>query len=325
MNKKSLIFFALLVLLLLLVLPFIGAVPIPLHALFNGGNAHFIFWQLRIPRVLLGFLCGAILGLSGWLFQILFKNNLATPDILGVTAGSAAGVVLAVKLKFSFSIFGLESLFFFGFLGALTAILLVSAIVRILKNYSIYTLLMSGVAISLFFSSLIVLIQYLFDFANTFSILRWLMGGITIPGYKEVALMLILLFTFLFVLYLFRKELVLLAIGDEFAWGKGLEVKKFRMFFFLFSSFVVGTVVSLTGPIGFIALIVPHIARLLSKGHFMDSIYWTIVVGGGLLILADTLARILLAPVEIPVGIITSFLGAPFFLVILITNLKRNT
>ncbi len=312
--------------LVLVILPFIGIIKIDILSLFSmeQTSSNFIFWQLRVPRTVLAFLVGSSLAVSGLIFQNIFKNSLATPYTLGVSSGAAACTVLAMKLKLSIMFLGLNSVFIFGFTGALLTIFIILGIARIVKSFSIYTLLMSGVALNFFFSSLILLIQYLLDYAETVSVLRWLMGGISVTGYLEIGVLLPLYIFFVVTTFLVRNELVLISGGDQFASSKGLDVKKFRTFIFILVSLVVGVVVSIAGPIGFIGLIVPHIARLLFKDDFKAVLSFTLFTGGLLLVVTDFVARILIPPVEIPVGIITSFMGAPFFLYILISKLKKG-
>ena len=323
MNKK-IVFLVIFSLILLVLIPMMGIVPIRFRSLFAQNQDFFIFWQLRVPRVLLGFISGAILGLSGLICQNLFKNQLATPDILGITTGAGAGAVIALKYKLSFSFLGLSGVNLSGFLGALGAILVILAVARVLKNYSIYALLMSGIALNLFFSAVIVFFQYLFDFSNTYSILRWLMGGLSVIGYGEVVAVFVFFLLFTGFTFLFRKELMLISVGDEFALSKGLNVRKFRIGMLLLLSVVVGMTVSVTGPIGFVALVIPHVARIVGRKNFSETIFSSLLLGGIVLASADFVARMIIPPVEIPVGIITSILGAPFFLIILISDLKNN-
>lgn len=325
MDKKY-ILIALAGIVVLVVLPFIGVIKIDVFSLFSMEQtaSNFIFWQLRVPRTLLAFLVGSSLAVAGLIFQNLFKNSLATPYTLGVSSGAAASTVLAMKLKLSIVFLGLNGIFLFGFIGALLTILVILGIARIVKSYSIYTLLMSGVALNFFFSSFILLIQYLLDYAETVSVLRWLMGGISVTGYLEIGILLPIYIFFIVTAFLLKNELVLISGGDQFASSKGLDVKRFRIFIFVLVSLVVGVVVSIAGPIGFIGLIVPHIARLLFKDDFKAVLFFTLFMGGLLLVLTDFLGRILIPPVEIPVGIITSFMGAPFFLYILISKLRKG-
>ncbi len=312
------------VLLALVITPFLGIVAIDPRAVFQQSPASFIFWQLRLPRALLGFAAGGILALSGLVCQNLFKNDLATPDLLGISSGAAAGAVIALKFKVGLTFLGSGGTHLFSFLGALAAILVIFAIARMIRSSSLYTFLMSGIAINFFFSSVIVICQYVFDFTDTFSLLRWLTGAIVVAGYKEVIFLLALLAVFLVFVLLFRAEFLLLAAGDDFALTRGLDVAAFRKYSFLGLAVFVGAAVSLCGPIGFVALVVPHVSRSWGASRYRETAGFTVLLGGGLLVLADFLARSLLPPVEVPVGIVTSLLGAPFFLALLLSQLKRS-
>lgn len=309
---------------LLLMLPFIGIIKVDPGKLFDDSAAGFVFWQLRLPRTILAFIVGSTLALAGLIFQNIFKNSLATPYTLGVSSGSAAAVVTAIKFKISLVFLGLNGVYIYGFCGAVITIMIILGIAKAVKSFSIYTLLMSGIALNFFFSSFILLIQYLLDFTETLSVLRWLMGGLTVSGYNEIIFLLPLYIFFVIVTFLIKNELILISGGDQFAHSKGLNVKKFRIFIFITVSFLVGVVVSIAGPIGFVGLIVPHISRLIFKNDFKAVVYFTLFIGGLLLVVTDFLARVLIPPVEIPVGIITAFMGAPFFLFILISKLKKG-
>jgi len=323
MNKK----YAILMILGLLVLgllPFVGIIKIDLTSLFRENSSSFIFWQLRLPRTLLGFMAGSSLALAGLIFQNLFKNSLATPYTLGISSGASAGIVLGIKLHLSISLLGINGLVVLGFGGALLSIGVILGIARLVKSYSIYTLLMSGVAINFFFSSFILITQYLFDFSQTLSILRWLMGGISITGYNELLFLLPVYIFFILAATLLRKELVIASAGEDFAYSKGLNIRMFRIIVFITVSFIIGILVSLVGPIGFVGLIIPHISRLIFRREFKSVLIFTIISGGLFLAITDFIARILIPPVEIPVGIITSLMGAPFFLFVLISHLRKS-
>ena len=322
MNKKIYLL-GIIVFLLVILIPFLGIVHVNWQTILQKNPHSFIFWQLRVPRTLLGFVSGAILALSGLICQNLFKNNLATPDLLGISSGAAAGAVLALKFNLYISFLGLGGLVIFSYLGALSSVLFVLLISRMVRSTSLYTFLMCGVALNFFYSALIVFFQYLFDFSNTFSLLRWLMGGISVVGYHEIIFLSALLLIFLILIFFFKSEFLLVAAGDHFAQSRGLPVHHFRIYSFLGLAFIVGAVVSICGPIGFIALIVPHISRLWGKSNYSATVMFSLLLGGGFLVLADFLARILIPPVDIPVGIITSLFGAPFFLLLIISQLKK--
>jgi iron complex transport system permease protein len=249
---------------------------------------------------------------------------LATPDLLGISSGAAAGAVIALKFKLHLSFLGNAGVYVFSYLGAVSAVLFIFIVARLIKNSSLYTFLMSGVAINFFYSSIIVFFQYIFDYSDTFSLLRWLMGGISVAGYREIVFLFCLLVAFLIFVFSFKKEFLLVSAGDDFAQSRGLNVANFRICSFLGLSFIVGAVVSTCGPIGFIALVVPHVSRSWGKSHYNATVSFTFLLGGGLLVLADVMARTLIPPVDIPVGIVTSLLGAPFFLLLLIAQLKKT-
>ncbi|MEN8223624.1 MAG: iron ABC transporter permease [Acidobacteriota bacterium] len=308
----------------IILIPFLGIIDLDVSKLFSNDANSFIFWQLRLPRTIMAFLVGSSLALGGLIFQNIFKNSLATPYTLGVSSGAAAGTVAALKLNLALSIFGINLIYIAGFLGGILSIILILGISRLTKSYSVYTILMSGVAINFFFSAFILLIQYMVDITQTISVLRWLMGSISTSGYKDILILFPAWIFFVITAILLKKELILISAGESFAVTRGLDVKKFRILLFIIVSLITGIIVSIAGPIGFIGLIVPHISRQLIKDDFRFLIIVTIIFGGILLAVADLLARTLIPPVEIPVGIITSFFGAPFFLFILISSLRKK-
>ena len=312
------------VLLIFIIIPFLGVIDLDMSNLFSNNPDSFIFWQLRLPRTIMAFIVGSSLALGGLIFQNIFKNSLATPYTLGVSSGAAAGTVAALKLNLVLSIFGINFIYIAGFLGGILSILLILGITRITKSYSVYTILMSGVAINFFFSAFILLLQYMVDITQTVSVLRWLMGSISISGYRDILVIFPVWVFFVSAALLLNKELVMISGGENFAETRGLDVKKFRILLFIIVSIITGMIVSITGPIGFIGLIVPHISRQFVKDDFRFLVILTVVFGGILLAVADLLARILIPPAEIPVGVITSFFGAPFFLFILISSLRKK-
>lgn len=323
-KSKSLYLIILASLVVLAILPFFGPSDWQKDLNISEEEKSFIFWQLRLPRTLLGLGAGAVLALAGLIFQNLFRNGLATPYTLGVSSGAAAGAVAALKLQLGFSFLGLGAMQAAGFLGALVSVGLILLIARSIRSYAVYTLPMAGIAINFFFSALIVLLQYLQDYAHTLSIMRWLMGGVEASGYREPGLMAVMAIVFLGLSLALRRELVLSAAGDSFAAGKGLEIQRFRLGLLVIVSLFVGITVSLIGPVGFIGLVIPHVCRSLAGSDYRAQILLSAWLGGVTLTLADFLSRTLIAPAEIPVGIITSFFGAPFFVYILVSTRGRN-
>lgn len=296
--------------------PFIGMERIPLRAIFgtDAGNLRTIFWQIRVPRVCIGFLAGMGLALSGMAFQAMFRNALATPFTLGVAGGASLGAALYVKLGLAFSILSISGVSVFAFLGALGSICLVYGLTRLRHGFSTSAMLLAGIAVNLFFSSLILFIQYMSDFTHSFQILRWLMGGLETMGYEGVFNLAPLIVAGALVLFALTRELDLMTSGEELAVSRGVEVQRVKRVLFLATSVCVGAVVSVCGPIGFVGLMVPHICRLLVGGSHRRLLPATCLFGGTFLTLCDTAARTLIAPAEIPVGVITSVLGGPFFI-----------
>ena len=284
-----------------------------------------ILTQLRLPRVLFAFVAGAGLALCGMVFQAMFNNPLATPFTLGVASGASLGAALYVSLGFSFTLIGIDGASLSAFIGALLAISFVYSISHFRSGFSTETLLLTGVAISFFFSSLILFTQYLSNVTDSFRILRWLMGGLNTVGYGDILQLLpFVTFCIAIILWLSR-ELNLLMAGDDIALSRGVSVQRIRYLLFLVTSLCVGAIVALCGPIGFIGMMVPHICRLLIGSDHRWLAPATLLIGGSFLILCDTIARLIIAPAEIPVGVVTSLLGGPFFLWLLIKSRGKFT
>ena len=277
-----------------------------------------IFWQLRMPRVLLGFLAGAALSISGMVFQAVFRNPLATPFTLGVSSGAALGATISITLGTSFTFLGISTISLFAFAGAFTSLIIVYGISAIRGSLSTAGLLLAGVAVSLFCSSLILFIQYISGLSNSFRILRWLMGGIEIVGYESIVNILPLVIIGTFLIFLYLRELNLLSIDEEFAVSKGVASERTKVVLFVATTLMVSGIVSLCGPIGFVGMIVPHICRALIGADHRYLFFASFFFGGAFLTICDTFARLIVEPVEIPVGIITALLGGPFFIGLLI-------
>ncbi len=313
----------------LLACPLIGMEKITFDAILSGSGAnagaHTIFWDIRLPRVLVAFIAGAGLAACGMAFQALFHNPLATPFTLGVAGGASMGAALYMRLGISFALLSVSGVSVFAFLGALGAISLVYGLTKLRRGFSTATMLLAGIAVNLFFSSLIMFVQYMSDFTHSFKILRWLMGGLEVFGYQSVVSMLPTVVIGLLVLFALTHELNLMAVGEELAASRGVNVRMIKRILFLATSVCVGGVVAICGPIGFIGMMAPHICRLLVGGNHRTLLPAACLFGGMFLVLCDTLARTIIAPVEIPVGVITSMLGGPFFIWLLARNPSSGT
>lgn len=307
--------------------PFLGMHPIPMEAVFNptpGNIETEIFWNLRVPRVLLAFLVGAGLAVSGMTFQALFRNPLATPFTLGVASGAALGAALYIRLGLTFTVFNISGITFTAFSGALGSILLVYGLTQAKQGFTIASMLLAGVAISFFFSSMILFLQYMSDFSQSFHILHWLMGSLSVAGIDAVFDILPWILGSTVVVFSLSRELNLLATGEFIAASRGVNINPIRHLLFFVTSLAVGSIVAICGPIGFVGMMAPHICRLLigADHRFLTPV--AALFGGSFLTLCDTLARNLIAPAEIPVGVITSLLGGPFFIWLLLRQPSQS-
>jgi iron complex transport system permease protein len=277
-----------------------------------------IFWQIRLPRVLLSMLAGAGLALGGVVFQALFRNPLATPFTLGVASGASLGVTVAVISGIQLSLAGFPATSWAAFTGAMVSIALVYGIARASGNISPTTMLLGGVAISFFFSSLILLLQYLGDAGSSFRVLHWLMGNISRANMDSVLQLAPFIISGMLIVCLLQRELNLLSVTDDIAASRGVHVGRIRLALFFAVSLMVAGIVTVCGPIGFVGIMAPHICRLLVGANHRLLVPASLLLGGTFLTLCDTLARNVSPSAEVPVGIITAMLGGPFFLWLLL-------
>ena len=312
--------FFLLLLITLCIAPLIGSTDISLNRAFsttlnNSNNIDAsILFQVRLPRILLGAITGAALSVAGAVLQALLRNDLAAPFTLGVSSGAALGAVIAIALNLNFTLLGFPIISLFSFMGSLGAILLVFNLVRTRHGeFPTGVLLLAGVTANFFFASLVMFIHYLADFSQSFTIIRWLMGGLDITDYKTILPGFPIVFSGIFILLFVSRDLNLISTGVHSASSRGVNVKKIQKIGFVTASLITGTVVATCGPIGFVGLIVPHIVRLFVGPDLRILIPASMLFGASFLVICDTFARTLLAPTEIPVGIITAMLGGPFF------------
>jgi len=283
-----------------------------------------ILTDVRLPRVTLGFLAGAALATAGMAFQALFRNALATPYTLGVSAGASLGASIYIHLGLSATLAGLPGHAFAALAGALIAIALVYASARAAYGFSSSTLLLAGVAISFVFTSVILAIQYIGDVTTSFRIGRWLLGGLEVVGFLPVAHVMPFAVIGIAILLAMSRDLDLLVVGEESAASRGVSVARVKKLVFAAASLMVGGVVATCGPIGFVGLVVPHIGRLVVGPRHRMLGPFSVLGGGTFLVACDAVGRTVVAPVEIPVGIVTALIGGPFFLAMLIRGHGRQ-
>lgn len=275
-----------------------------------------ILMQIRLPRVLMCLIIGAGLAAVGGVMQGIFKNPLVDSYTLGMSSGAALGAVISIVTGVSFSIAGISTTGVFAFIGAVTTLILVYSLAHKKHKISVNSLLLAGVAVSYFLSSVIAFMMLL-SHDNIQHIVFWTMGSLSLTSWGKVAVSYITIIPGILALMLYTRELNILTMGDESAQYLGIDVEKLKRILLLISCIIVGSVVSVSGTIGFLGLVAPHIIRLLVGSNNKKVIPYSAILGAILLIVSDTLGRTLIQPVEIPVGVMTSILGGPFFIFLL--------
>lgn len=280
--------------------------------------------QLRLPRVIAAVLAGGALAVAGVAFQGLTRNPLAEPAVLGVSSGAAFGVVLAQIFGLGVSALQALGVTVFAFAGALAAAAAVYLIAAAPGGLSIQTLLLAGVIVGIFFTSAITVLISVVDFNRLGGVVHWLLGNLAPIPPASLALFALLALGGFWLVLGSARELNLLALGEEAAVQLGVDADRLKRRVFLAAALLTGTVVAFTGPIGFVGLVVPHVLRGL-LGQDNRLLVPTALLGGGIfLLVADTLARNVVAPAELSVGVITSFCGAPVFVYLLRTRYRAG-
>ena len=327
----------LLLLLALLLSIAVGSVFIPIKDIFTvflerfNGNTNLskqlqtytnIIFNLRLPRTFLVALTGAALAVSGGAYQGLFYNPLADPYLIGVASGAGLGAILAITLQWPNSLLGYLAIPASAFLGALLTVFIVYQLARAGRSLAVTNLILAGVAVSAFASAFTS-----FLLINASGEIRraivWLMGGSTLVGWKPVVAVAPYIFIGIIILFLTGYQLNVLQFGEEQAQQLGVHVKKVRNLIIIAATLTTAAAVAFSGIIGFVGLIVPHVIRNLWGNEYQRLLPLSVLAGAFFLLISDVLARILMAPQELPVGIITALFGAPFFLYILKKSKKQ--
>jgi iron complex transport system permease protein len=309
----------------LVLAPLVGPTPVDFRRAFDvsipfADNADAqIFFIARLPRTLAGATVGALFAAAGVVFQGLLRNPLATPFTLGVSTGAALGAIVAITFNWSIGLAGLSAVPVAAFAGSLMAVGIVYALAQARhRGLSTTVLLLAGVTMNAFFSAMILFVQYFASFADTYRTLRWLMGDLDVSSYQPLVAALPTAVAAFAAFAWLARPLNLLSLGADSAESRGLDVATAHRAAFFSASLATGAAVSIGGPIGFIGIIVPHLVRLLVGPDHRLVLPASALFGAAFLVSCDVLARIVLAPVELPVGIITALIGGPFFLWLLI-------
>ncbi len=281
----------------------------------------YIVWDVRVPRLLCCIIVGAALSTAGLVMQSLFKNPMASPSVLGISSGAAFGASLALAFGFggflgSFAVPGMAFIFCFITMGA------VYMLARTKYGVASTTLLLAGVAIGAFFNGLVSLLQYVVNEDVLSSIVYWTMGSFNNCGWQSFQLVIIPVLLGLFLMILHIRELNLISAGEEQAANMGVNVKRLRIILIIATSLAVGGSVAISGVIGFVGLIVPHIFRMIVGPNHALLMPLCIFGGGIFMIAMDTIAKSAFS-LALPVGVLTALIGAPFFIYVMRTRKKE--
>ena len=286
---------------------------------FNENADAQIFFIARMPRVLAGVVVGAALATAGTVLQALFRNPLAAPETLGVSAGASLGATLAIFADVTGGWGPLSPVAFAslcGALGAMTVVYVIASAPR--RPMSTAVLLLAGVSLNAFISALITLVQYMSDYTQTFRVMRWLIGDLDVGGLAPVGSAAALLVVVFALVAPLASTLNVLTLGAASAATRGVNVDGAQRLAFFTASLATSAAVSLAGPIAFIGIVVPHLMRLVVGVDHRVVLPAAALFGASFLIVCDVIARTIIAPVELPVGIVTAVIGGPFFLWLLV-------
>lgn len=289
---------------------FKGSASIPFLEIFSKGNQQILY--LRLARIMLGIFVGAGLGVCGVTLQAILRNPLAEPYLLGSSSGAGLGAVTAIIL-------GLSNAYlpFAAFTGALLSIILVYNLAKEDGRIPVQSLILSGVIVAIALSGVIVFLISISSNEALHGIMWWLLGSLQIYELKLLFVVGLIVVLGIFLIFVLSQDLNAISIGEEEAIHLGIEIENIKKILFLISSLITGALVSVSGMIGFVGLIVPHMMRLVVGPNHKVLIPATCLAAAAFLVLCDTFSRSLFPPVEIPIGVITSLIGAPIFIILL--------
>lgn len=308
----------------------VGTESISLKALFSGAGTqesvnpdYEIFVEVRLPRIILACLVGAALACSGVVFQALLRNPLADPYILGISSGAGFGAIIAVICGFNWTVWGRSPIAVFAFAGALGTVWLVWFIGRLTGKFHVTGLLLAGVVVNAFFSAVIMFLTSIAKSHQVYSTIFWLMGNITEEDFLVLWLGTGIVIGGIIALFYISPQLNALSFGEEDARSMGVNIAGIQLIAFAIAAAITAVAVSLSGLIGFVGLLVPHAVRLVFGPDHRQLLPLSGIIGAIFLVIADTLARIIIAPAQLPVGVVTAILGGPFFLVLLVKYSRK--
>ena len=297
----------LLLLFLLLALMFVAAF------IGTAQSTEFVIVHLRIPRIIMSVFAGAALTLCGAVFQSIFRNPVCDPYILGISSGASIGAALAFILGLDFYLFGVTSL---ALITAFLTLLLILGIARFSKIKSLYIMLLAGISLNFLMASILTLLMVL-NHQEMQKIIFWTMGSFATVSYYDIIFYIPLFVLCIFCLFLLSKDLNIMQLGDMQAQSLGVNTQRVTYITLFLSSLLIAATVSICGVIGFVGLIIPHLVRIIWGNNTKWMFAFSMVLGAIFMLVADSLARVLVINAELPVGSITALVGAPYFIYML--------
>ena len=283
-----------------------------------------IVWKVRLPRILQSSLVGGALAVVGCTFQAIFRNSLADPHILGISSGAALGATLAILSGITLNFMGIGVVSIFTFIGAVLTVMLVYKLGGIGGKVLVTNLLLTGTAISTMLSSAISLLM-IYNREQLEKVYLWTLGSFSSSNWSKVLFLFLVSIISVTIIFMFSRELNIMLTGDEAASSLGIDTGKVKNILIIISAFLVAGSVCVSGTIGFVGLIIPHCMRLLVGSDHRILLPFSYLGGSFFMILCDTIARTAAQPTEIPVGVITAFFGAPYFIYLLYRNTKNRS
>ncbi len=282
-----------------------------------------IFFKIRIPRVLMATIAGGTLAISGAALQALFRNPLASPFTLGISGGASLGALLAIRSGLAVGLLGFSVVSISAFIFSILTMLFVYSVSKVGGVVATGRLLLAGVVANFLYSAVVMFIQFFSTFTESLQTMRWIMGSLDVVGFDTVWKTLIFVIPGCLILLSSTKDMNLFGLGDDVASSLGVNVRRMEKKIYFATSLAAGAVISVTGPIGFVGLIIPHILRMMLGVDNRIILPCSFLLGATFLTAADTVSRTIISPVEIPVGIITASIGGIFFLWLLIKTKKE--
>ena len=308
----------------------VGSEKVSLKAVFGGlgdeaatNPDYEIFIRVRLPRIVLACLVGAALACSGVVFQALLRNPLADPYILGISSGAGLGAIVAVISGLNWTLWGRSPIAVFAFAGALATVWLVWFIGRLTGKYYVTGLLLAGVVVNAFFSAMIMFLTSIAKAEQIHSTIFWLMGNMMEEDFFVLWIGTGFVLGGIVALFFISPQLNALSFGSEVARSMGVNTGRTRLLAFAIAAGITAIAVSLSGLVGFVGLVVPHGVRLVLGPDHRQLLPLSGIVGAIFLVAADTLARTIIAPAQLPVGVVTAIVGGPFFLILLVKYSRK--